>query len=212
MLRSDSLMRKIAKDQFPLVHALSAIILASTMLLLLSFPWQFFYEVGAQDGEGDIQTAADTNNGNDNDDDDNSFIVIVPENAAWSQSIDQRFNPSNITIPVGAEVTWINEDESEHTVTSGNVANQVHERIYDGRFYSGILGSEGSFSHIFNEPGVYPYFCSPHPWMTGFVIVDGSIQDADIQDEDEEEEEEDSAGDEEEQDEDKDNDDEDNNE
>jgi plastocyanin len=81
---------------------------------------------------------------------------------------------------------WINEDESEHTVKSGNVANQVHERIYDGRFYSGLLGSGDSFAHIFNEPGVYPYFCGPHPWMTGFVIVDRPIQDADADMQDDE--------------------------
>ena len=108
------------------------------MLLLLLFPWQFFYSVDAQDDEGeeeDIETA-DTNNGNDNYD--NSFTVIIPENAAWSQSIDQRFNPSNITIPVGTEVTWINEDSSQHTVTSGNLTDQGLGEIYDGRFYSGI--------------------------------------------------------------------------
>ncbi|MGC1132359.1 MAG: plastocyanin/azurin family copper-binding protein [Nitrososphaeraceae archaeon] len=160
------------------------------MLLLVS--WQLFNSVGAQDEEEEVADGEDTNDRNDNDD---IFSVTISENAAWSQSIDQRFNPSNITIPVGAEVTWINEDEAKHTVTSGNVANQVHKRIYDGRFYSGILGSENSFSHIFNETGIYPYFCSPHPWMTGFVIVDGSIQDADIQDD----EEEDSVVDEEEQ-------------
>lgn len=141
--------------------------------------------------------AQDDGEGGDDNNDGNGFTVIIPENAAWSQTIDQRFNPSNITIPIGAEVTWINEDESEHTVTSGNVANQVHDRIYDGSFYSGILGPEDSFSHIFNEPGMYSYFCSPHPWMTGFVIVDD--QNGDTQSENEEE---DSTDDEEEQDED----------
>jgi plastocyanin len=153
---------------------------------------QFFYSVDAQDDEGDeedIETAG-TNSRNDNDD--NSFTVIIPENAAWSQSVDQRFNSSNITIPVGAEVTWINEDESEHTVTSGNVANQVHERIYDGRFYSGVLGSGDSFSHTFNEPGIYSYFCSPHPWMICFVIIDD--QDADTQSDDEEDSTDDEEG------------------
>ena len=65
MLRSDSLMRKIAEDLFPLVHAVSPIILVSTMLLL-SFPWQLFSSVSAQDDEGeedDIETAG-TNNRN----------------------------------------------------------------------------------------------------------------------------------------------------
>jgi plastocyanin len=189
-------MRIIDKDLFPTVHAVSPILLVSIMLSL-SFPWQFLCSVSAQDDEEEEEDD-ETAGANDRDDNvDNGFTVIIPENAAWSQSIDQRFNPSNITVPAGAEVTWINEDESEHTVTSGNVANQVHERTYDGRFYSGILGTEDSFSHTFNEPGIYSYFCSPHPWMTGFVIVDGSVQDVDVQDD----EVEDSADDEEEQDE-----------
>lgn len=191
-------MRKIVRDSYPQVQTLLTIFIVSSVLLLVS--WQLFNSVGAQDDD-EVADGQDTNDRNGNDD--NSFAVIIPENAAWSLSIDQRFNPLNITIPVGAEVTWINEDESEHTVTSGNVANQVHERTYDGRFYSGILGSEDSFSHIFNEPGIYSYFCSPHPWMTGFVLVDGDMQD---------DEEEASAVDEEEQDEDDEDDDNDDNE
>ena len=45
-----------------------------------------------------------------------------------------------------------------------------------GRFYSDILGSGDSFSYTFDEPGTYSYFCSPHLWMTGFVIVDDQMQ------------------------------------
>ena len=178
-------MTKIAKESFLLVQALSIIILMSYILFLL-FSWQFFYSVGAQDDE----EGEDVNN------DVNSFSVIIPENAAWSESIDQRFDPSNIAILIGTEVTWINEDETQHTVTSGNLTNLGTDGIYDGRFYSGVLGSGDSFSYTFDEPGLYSYFCSPHPWMTGFVIVED--QDANILGDDEE----DSTDDEEEQDED----------
>ena len=184
-------MRTIVKELFPLGQALalSTIILLPSILLL--FSGQLFYNVGAQDDRGrgdeeeeeeDDADMEDTNNRND-DDDNNSFSVIIPENAAWSVSIDQRFDPSNLTIPVGTGVTWINEDRSQHTVTSGNLTNQGRDGIYDGRFYSGILGSEDSFSHSFNEPGIYSYFCSPHPWMTGFVIV--VDQDVGMQDDEE---------------------------
>jgi plastocyanin len=169
-------MRKMVIEPFPLVQALSLsiIVLISTISLL---SWQFFYSVSAQD-EGD----EDTNNSND--DDDSSSNVIIPENAAWSETIDERFDPSSISIPVGTVVTWINEDESQHTITSGNLTTQGHDGIYDGRFYSGILESEDSFSHTFNEPGIYSYFCSPHPWMTGSVIVVVD-QDTDMQSDDE---------------------------
>ncbi|MBT5206234.1 MAG: hypothetical protein HOM00_03905, partial [Acidimicrobiaceae bacterium] len=30
-----------------------------------------------------------------------------------------------------------------------------------------------SFSHTFTEAGTFDYFCTPHPWMTGTVVVDG---------------------------------------
>jgi plastocyanin len=30
-----------------------------------------------------------------------------------------------------------------------------------------------SFTVLFEEPGVYPYFCAIHPWMSGQVIVQG---------------------------------------
>jgi plastocyanin len=33
-----------------------------------------------------------------------------------------------------------------------------------------------SFTVVFEEPGVYPYFCAIHPWMVGQVIVRGDAQ------------------------------------
>jgi hypothetical protein len=30
-----------------------------------------------------------------------------------------------------------------------------------------------SFTVTFEEPGMYPYFCAIHPWMTGQVVVRG---------------------------------------
>jgi plastocyanin len=33
-----------------------------------------------------------------------------------------------------------------------------------------------SFTVLFEEPGVYPYFCAIHPWMSGQVIVRGNAQ------------------------------------
>ena len=33
-----------------------------------------------------------------------------------------------------------------------------------------------SFTVTFEEPGMYPYFCAIHPWMTGQVVVGGDTQ------------------------------------
>jgi outer membrane protein assembly factor BamB len=37
---------------------------------------------------------------------------------------------------------------------------------------SGLLSTGQSAAFEFNTPGTYNYFCTPHPWMLGQVIVD----------------------------------------
>ncbi|MGH1521858.1 MAG: cupredoxin domain-containing protein [Nitrosopumilus sp.] len=74
--------------------------------------------------------------------------------------------PSQITIKKGNSVIWINEDSAFHSVTSG---------FYDdpsGLFDSGYLDPFQSFSFVFEETGVYDYYCTLHPWMYGKVIVE----------------------------------------
>lgn len=159
-------------ESSPILRILSLSIFLVMSLILLSSR-QIFSTVDVQqvssNGTEDHDSNRVTNGDNNND---GAFIVIIPENAAWSETINQRFDPSKITIPVGTEVTWINEDGLDHTITSGNWSNQGFDEIHDGRFYSGILSAGGSSSYTFTEPGVYSYFCSPHPWMNGFVLVE----------------------------------------
>ena len=56
-----------------------------------------------------------------------------------------------------------------HTVTSGEVAGNVGEP--DGTFDSGNMATGDTFSHTFDTAGDFPYYCTPHPWMTGTVTV-----------------------------------------
>lgn len=84
------------------------------------------------------------------------------------------FKPERLTVPVGTAVTWKNEDASEHTVTSG-VVSQGSSGVTtaaDGRFASGSLKQNATFSHTFTAPGTYSYFCTIHPaTMRGEVTV-----------------------------------------
>jgi len=70
------------------------------------------------------------------------------------------FGPMEITVPVGATVTWTNRVDIPHTVVS---TDQV--------FKSKVLDTDEKFSFTFSKPGTYPYFCSIHPKMTGKVVV-----------------------------------------
>ena len=82
------------------------------------------------------------------------------------QTADGCFIPSTVTIDIGGEVTWENNDTAAHTITSGTPVEGP-----DGIFDSSLVITGSSFSHVFAEAGSYDYFCMVHPWMQGMVMV-----------------------------------------
>jgi plastocyanin len=70
------------------------------------------------------------------------------------------FGPADISIPVGATVTWTNHDDVPHVVASD-------EKLFKSR----PLDTDDHFSFTFTKPGTYFYYCSIHPKMTAKVIV-----------------------------------------
>lgn len=78
-----------------------------------------------------------------------------------------EFSPAEITISEGDIVTWTNNHSVTHTSTSDDGGVE---------WDSGPLLPGESFSHIFADPGVYPYHCAFHPSMTGTVTVNTSCQ------------------------------------
>jgi plastocyanin len=85
--------------------------------------------------------------------------------AAQGASVDAKnfaFDPKTVTIKVGQTVTWTNQDSVTHTVTG------------DGGIDSDDLSKGKSYSKTFDTEGTFDYHCSPHPQMTGQVIVQKS--------------------------------------
>jgi len=84
----------------------------------------------------------------------------------WMEGM--TFNPGNRTIDAGTTITWINNSNEVHTVTSGE--NGQH----DGEFDSGNISPGEEFTHTFEEPGEYSYFCVPHvnQGMIGTITVE----------------------------------------
>ncbi len=77
--------------------------------------------------------------------------------------VDISFDPTEITVPVGAIVVWTNQDNVDHTTTAD-----------EGTWDSGVLGSGESFEFAFDEPGTYAYLCQIHPTvMLGSITVEG---------------------------------------
>jgi len=84
------------------------------------------------------------------------------------EKTDSCYTPSKIVIKQDDSVTWVNEDVAFHSVTSG-----FYDQPND-LFDSGYLDPEESFTFIFENVGIYDYFCTLHPWMKGQVIVESS--------------------------------------
>jgi len=76
--------------------------------------------------------------------------------------------PNEVTVDVGGEVTWSNDDSAAHTVTSGTPSDSDS---VGALFDSSLLMADLTFSQTFDEVGTVDYFCIVHPWMQGVVIV-----------------------------------------
>jgi len=72
----------------------------------------------------------------------------------------RAFNPAVLEVAVGDTVTWINDDDTEHTVSAT-----------EGAFDSGELAVGSSFSFTFETPGEFPYRCLIHPEMQATIVV-----------------------------------------
>jgi len=73
-----------------------------------------------------------------------------------------QFVPAQITISKGDTVRWLNQEKRQyHSVWFEQLGDPEAEYFFP----------EESVTRTFNEAGVFPYRCGPHPKMTGTVIV-----------------------------------------
>jgi plastocyanin len=77
------------------------------------------------------------------------------------------YQPNTTQVKIGDSVSWTNDDDTLHTVTSGSGTDENAGAFFD----SGMMSTGKIFEHTFTTAGEYPYFCIVHPDMTGKVIV-----------------------------------------
>jgi plastocyanin len=84
------------------------------------------------------------------------------EPAATSEIVIEGFRYSGpISVAPGAQITVLNKDSAEHTVTSDTV----------GEFDSEVMGNASSTFTAPNQPGTYAFHCTYHPSMVGTLVV-----------------------------------------
>jgi plastocyanin len=94
------------------------------------------------------------------------LAVLAPAPAvAATQAVTMAqyaFAPAAITVHVGDTVTWTNQDQAPHDVTTTSAPVALH---------SPTLSTGQSWTYTFGQAGTYAYICSIHPDMKAQVTV-----------------------------------------
>jgi plastocyanin/mono/diheme cytochrome c family protein len=76
---------------------------------------------------------------------------------------------ADIIIKVGTTVTWTNKSAAPHTVVSGTPAAPKTDFGNASKILA--ANSSDTYSFTFKTAGEYPFFCSIHPAMLGWITV-----------------------------------------
>ncbi|MFO1327296.1 MAG: plastocyanin/azurin family copper-binding protein [Rubrivivax sp.] len=76
--------------------------------------------------------------------------------------VDYQFRPARLEVKAGTTVRWVNQEKrTTHSVLFTGPGGFESERFFPG----------DSWERRFDQPGLYPYTCGPHPEMKGLVEV-----------------------------------------
>ncbi|MDS0280123.1 plastocyanin/azurin family copper-binding protein [Halomicroarcula sp. S1AR25-4] len=109
-----------------------------------------------------------------------------PSGPTVTMTGDLRFDPAEVTIDPGQQVTWVNESGVPHTASAYEEAipneasyfasggYESEQAVRQSTSARGFLERGETYSYTFDVTGTYQYFCLPHEesGMVGRVIVE----------------------------------------
>ena len=99
---------------------------------------------------------------------DGSMMIEIVPGAVTEGNENYVPNKSEVLLTMNNHVIWKNNDDTAHTVTP----DKKHADSYSGEFGSpAVIKAGETYEFLFTEPQEVPYHCTPHPWMTGTVVV-----------------------------------------
>jgi nitrite reductase (NO-forming) len=95
--------------------------------------------------------------------------------------IGNSYYPKVIKVAPGTRIKWINEDVFTYMEGEFSGIHNVLVRTGPERFASPMLAHAESYTQVMKTAGEYVYFCTPHPYMEGKIIVSEELQTRNIQ-------------------------------
>jgi len=89
-----------------------------------------------------------------------SQSTMVRQDTVTAAVQDFVFQPARLEVAAGTTIVWTNGGQVTHTVSA-----------QDGSFDSGPIEPGERRAITFAQPGTFPFRCTPHPFMTGTVVV-----------------------------------------
>lgn len=86
--------------------------------------------------------------------------IVGVDDSGWDAE-HWKWAPEQVEIAVGETVTW--------DMTGAKMAHSATAE--DGSWDSGYVQEGDKWSRRFETPGQYRYYCYPHPWKKGVVLV-----------------------------------------
>jgi plastocyanin len=86
--------------------------------------------------------------------------VVAHGHTARLTIANYAFTPASLTVTAGTTIRVTNHDSTAHTATARS-----------GAFDSGTLKPGQTTTFTLRRPGVYPYYCQFHAFMTGTITV-----------------------------------------
>ena len=97
-----------------------------------------------------------------------AVTLTILEGSAIQGSPD--YDPDELTVATGSDVTVANQDTVPHTVTSGTSPTDPNSaQLFDTSLING--GESATLSLAQVSAGQYDYYCMVHPYMTGKLVV-----------------------------------------
>jgi plastocyanin len=95
------------------------------------------------------------------------FLVVSPDFQVTTTVAIVEGDPTSMTtwgfaasLQAGQTIAWTNRGWQPHTATA-----------IDNSFETSLLDPGATAELAFSTPGLYAYYCAPHPWMKGNVLV-----------------------------------------
>ncbi|WP_236035653.1 plastocyanin/azurin family copper-binding protein [Haloarcula rubra] len=109
-----------------------------------------------------------------------------PSGPTVTMTGDLRFDPADVAIDPGQQVTWVNESGVPHTASAygegipdeasyfASGGYESEQAVRQSTSAKGFLERGETYSYTFDVTGTYQYFCLPHEesGMVGRVIVE----------------------------------------